>query len=136
MIAEVPTVTEKDFLTSTFPADEQMAASGAFLLIPGKEKVILGAVPDELLYAESVHPQLRTAKPFGVRFERTEAGYAAVVSELDEYGVGATRSEALEDLRHTLRELYLSLEQNEKRLSTELQSVWTELRTHLVPNGR
>ena len=135
MIAD-QTFTEKDFLNSTFQATGPIAASGAFLLSPIEERQTLGTVPDDLLYGGSVHPELRTVRPFAIHFERTETGYAAVALDLDEFGVGETRSEALEDLRHTLRELYLSLERDENRLSEDLRSVWGNLKTHLVRMAR
>ena len=136
MIAEVQTFTEKDFLNSTFQSAGPIAASGAFLSSPVEEKQTLGTVPDDLLYGGAVHPELRPVHPFAVHFERAENGYAAVVADLDEYGLGATRSEALEDLRHTMRELYLSLERDEQRLSADLQSTWAKLKTHLVRTAR
>jgi hypothetical protein len=92
----------------------------------------LMTVPDELLYAGSIHPDLRIISAFEVRFERVEGGHAAVVHELEEFGVGETRSDALEDLRKTLRELYLSLEQGESRLSGDLLSIWARLRSHVA----
>ncbi len=67
-----------------------------------------------------------------MRFERAENGYAAVVQELEEYGLGDTRSEALEDLRKTLQELYLTLEHDAARLSADLLSVWTRLKNHVT----
>lgn len=73
---------------------------------------------------------MRTVIPFEVRFERTESAYAAVVEELDEYGIGTTRAEALEDLGKTLQELYL--ERDEARLSSDLLSVWTGLKHHVA----
>ncbi|MGA3201361.1 MAG: hypothetical protein ABSF12_02580 [Bryobacteraceae bacterium] len=86
---------------------------------------------DKLLYSEPIHPGLRTIIPFEVRFERTENGIAAVVQELDEYGLGDTQADALEDLGKTLQELYLSLEADQSRLSGDLLSVWTRLKTHV-----
>ena len=77
----------------------------------------LTTVPDELLYAGAIHP---------------EGGHAAVVHELEEFGLGETRSDALEDLRKTLRELYLSLEQDESRLSGDLLSIWARLKSHVA----
>lgn len=75
---------------------------------------------------------MRTVIPFEVSFERTESAYAAVVEELDEYGIGTTRAEALEDLGKTLQELYFSLERDEARLSSDLLSVWTGLKHHVA----
>jgi hypothetical protein len=92
----------------------------------------LTTVPDELLYAGAIHPELRIVVAFEVRFERVEGGHAAVVHELEEFGLGETRSDALEDLRKTLRELYLSLEQDESRLSGDLLSIWARLKSHVA----
>jgi hypothetical protein len=88
--------------------------------------------PDKLFYAEALHPVLRTIVPFEVRFERTENGYAAVVHDLDEYGLGDTPDDALEDLGNTLQELYFSLERDESRLSGDLLSVWDRLKGHVT----
>lgn len=91
----------------------------------------LKIVSDKLLYAEPIHPDLRTTAPFEVCFESTEDGYAAVVQDLDEYGLGDTQAEALSDLGNTLQELYFSLERDEARLSSDLLSLWTRLRSHV-----
>jgi hypothetical protein len=93
---------------------------------------MLMTVPDELLYAGSIHPDLRIIVAFEVHFERVECGHAAVVHELEEFGIGETRSDALEDLRKTLRELYLSLEQDQSRLSGDLLSTWARLKSHVA----
>jgi hypothetical protein len=82
--------------------------------------------PDKRYYADSIHPSLRTVIPLEVCFERTETGYAAVVQELDEYGLGT------EDLGKTLQELYFSLERDEGRLSSDLLAVWAGSKRHLV----
>jgi hypothetical protein len=84
-----------------------------------------------LLYDEPIHPALRTTAPFEVRFERTGDGYAAVVQDLDEYGLGDTQAKALIDLGNTLQELYFSLERDEARLSSDLLSLWTRLKSHV-----
>ena len=72
-----------------------------------------------LLYGATLHPSLRTLRPFHVSFEKSETGVAAFVQDFNEYGFGNTRSEALEDLRHTLAELYFTLEA-ESRFNTYL----------------
>ena len=123
-------MTEND--VSGFEKFSTFAFSGAEVFQGTQETTAtLTTVPDELLYAGSIHPELRTVKAFEVRFERAENGYAAVVHEIDEYGLGETRSEALEDLRKTLQELYISLERDEPKLSEDLLSVWTRLKQHI-----
>jgi hypothetical protein len=131
------TLTEKDASRPIFDVLSPLAVSSATgvetLQIPiGTPFTTRMTVPEELLYAAAIHPELRTTLPFYVQFERTESGYAAVVHELDEYGLGCTRSEALEDLRKTLQELYLSLEHDESRLSEDLLSVWARLKNHVT----
>jgi hypothetical protein len=127
---EMPTLTEKDASGLELPT--AVSRSGVFHATQSTTLATLITVSDELRYGGSIHPELRTVVPFDVRFERTQSGYAAVVHELEEYGLGDTRSEALEDLRKTLQELYLSLEQDKARLSEDLLSVWTRLKSHLI----
>jgi hypothetical protein len=127
---EVPTLTEKN--TSGFAISATLSVSQAEVLgaVQGLTATSTPA-PDRLLYGGAVHPELRTIVPFDVRFEPMESGFAAVVHELEEYGLGDTRSEALEDLRKTLQELYLSLERDQPRLSVDLLSVWARLNQHI-----
>jgi hypothetical protein len=134
-VIELHTLTEKDASRPIFDVPSPVAVSNSVVV----EERFLGTVlatpmivPEELLYAGAIHPELRTVLPFHVRFERTESGYAAVVHDLDEYGLGNTRSEALEDLRKTLQELYLSLERDESRLSEDLLSVWARLKNYVT----
>ncbi len=86
----------------------------------------------ELLYGASLHPLLHTLKPFLVTFERLDSGTAAYIQDLEEYGFGENRSEALDDLRRTLAELYFSLEHEQNRLSGYLSSVWQVLQCHVA----
>jgi len=127
---EVLELTEKG--SSGFLPNLTKSQANVGEVITGTTAGTLMTVPDELLFAGAIHPELRIVAAFDVRFERVEGGYAAVVSELDEFGLGDTRSDALEDLRETLRELYLSLERDEPRLSGDLLSVWARLRSHVT----
>ncbi len=131
MTTQELTLTEMEGPFPVLEINFPIAASGA-VAVEGSAAGTLEAVSDELLFAGSIHPQLRTVLPFRVRFERQEHGYTALVHELDEYGVGDTRSDALEDLRSTLQELYLSLERDEARLSDHLRTVWSELKQHVI----
>jgi hypothetical protein len=90
---------------------------------------------DRMMYAAKLHPNLKTIKPFEVHFLRTdgrERNFIASVPEIGEYGYGASRSEALDDLRDTLAELYFWLEQESDRLGIAMQIVRSSLGTHLV----
>jgi len=96
----------------------------------------LGMMPDRVSYAAKLHPRLRTVKPFLVQFSRTEDRFIASVSDIEEYGVGGTRSEALDDLGRTVAELYFSLERDAARLSEDLQSIFEKLQMHVSPIPR
>jgi len=93
-------------------------------------------MPDRISYAARVHPGLRTTKPFSVQFSKIEDGFTASVADIEEFGIGGTRSEALDDLGHTLAELYFSLDRDAARLSDDLLSVFGKLQMHLSPIAR
>jgi hypothetical protein len=109
-----------------------IAASGAQLPQPlAVGKLNPEPTKNEILYGFSLHPSLRTVRPFCVTFEQSQGGIAALVHDLNEYGFGATRPEALEDLRHTLAELYFTLEAESGRLSADLASLWMHFSSHV-----
>jgi hypothetical protein len=92
----------------------------------------VGDSASEILYGSSLHAQLRTVRPFVVNFEKREDGVAAIQPEVGECGMGASRSDALDDLRRTLAHLYFALESHEDRLPGHLMAVWQEMQKFLV----
>jgi len=70
--------------------------------------------------------------PFEVVFQASGSGVSAVVPELNEYGFGVDRPEALEDLRKTLAELYFCLESQAERLSSDLANIWDHMKRRVV----
>jgi len=119
---------------AAMPGPPQPATSAVRAYQPSDAEVrkVFQRQPDQIQYGARLHPDLRIVIPFRVLFEKSATGVAAVVPEVSEYGVGASRSEALDDLGRTLAELYFSLERDEHRLSPDLASVRAKLTAHLV----
>ena len=96
------------------------------------------AIPNPLLFAPSINAHLKIEKPFTVRIERSSGLVTAYAEEIGEFGEGAHVGEALEDLRKTIGELYLSLEELAANLGPDLQAVRAKLNEHvkrLSPRG-
>jgi hypothetical protein len=83
------------------------------------------------------HPRLRLRNPIAVSLEDDGAQVIAFAYDLDLFGYGETEGEALDDLRHTIVDLYLTLRENVKTLGTLPERVWeyladvVEAETHL-----
>ena len=85
------------------------------------------AVPDELLLGTLRDGRLRVWSPITVKFTTEDEHVIAEAVEFNEFGFGKNISEALRDLQRTIVELYLTLEEEQDRLGSDLQSVWTKL---------
>ena len=80
-----------------------------------------------LLY--SLHqPRLRLKEPLAVLLERDNGQVIARSYDLDLFGCGDTESEALQDLRETVADLYFELKDNEGKLGPLPERVWGYLR--------
>jgi hypothetical protein len=83
------------------------------------------------------HPRLRLRNPIAVSLEDDGSQVIAFAYDLDLFGYGETEGEALDDLRHTIVDLYLTLRENVKTLGTLPERVWeyladvVEAETHL-----
>jgi hypothetical protein len=87
---------------------------------------------DELLFAPMINGRLKVQKPFRVRLSGSTEGVSACAEEIEEFGFGANRGEALDDLATTIGELYLSLRAERGRLSGHLASLLQVLEEHIV----
>jgi hypothetical protein len=97
----------------------------------GLREIPLREIPNPVLFAGFVHPSLRIEKPFSVLIHNQTSHFTAEVSSIEEFGVGSSVGEALEDLGKTLGELYFSLGAERLRLSPDLQNVLAILQDHL-----
>lgn len=71
--------------------------------------------------------RLRVLAPFDVRFRTEGRSVVAETPEVNEFGFGSTRAEAIQDLRVAMTELCLTLRDDRGRLGPELQNVWEVL---------
>ncbi len=72
--------------------------------------------------------RLRITAPIEV-IRRIEGGECVVEApEINEFGFGTTLSAAIIDLQRAIAELYLTLEEEEHRLGSDLKSTWDMLR--------
>ncbi len=87
-----------------------------------------------LLY--SLHnPSLKLKQPLAVYLEIDSDGVIAYCYDIDVFGHGETESEALEDLRKTINDLYFELESNKDQLGVLPQKVWDYLSGILEKTG-
>jgi len=87
---------------------------------------------DELLFAPAIDPRLKISSPFRVQIVRSNDGISAHIAEIEEFGHGANRGEALDDLGKTIAELYISLTSRREKLSTDLAGVLKSLEEHII----
>jgi hypothetical protein len=59
--------------------------------------------------------------------EREDQWVIATYAEIDEFGYGGHLTEAVEDFRQSLIELYLTLKAEQDRLGLDLNMVWRRL---------
>lgn len=86
------------------------------------ERILFGALPD---------PRVRIRKPIPIEIANFEGTYTASSAELEEFGYGHTRSQALDDLGRTLSELYFSLADQRQRLSEHLTGIQAKLSEYI-----
>jgi hypothetical protein len=84
-------------------------------------------VPDQILLGSLRDGRLKVRSPIKVRFATEGKHTIAEAMEINEFGFGENISEAIADLQHTIAELYLTLEEEQDRLGTDLQGVWAIL---------
>jgi hypothetical protein len=73
------------------------------------------------------HSGLRLRNPIAVSLEDDGTQVIASAYDLDLFGYGETERDALDDLRRTTVDLYLTLRENEGALSSLPQQIWEYL---------
>ncbi len=95
---------------------------------PGKpEQVLFGALHD---------PMLRVRKPIPARIRQYESEMVAVWDAVDEFGQGESISAALDDLGHTISELYHSLNRDQQRLGSDMSRIWSVLKEYIEETSK
>jgi hypothetical protein len=72
--------------------------------------------------------RFRVLRPLRVQISTENEDYIANASDIDEFGYGSSRAEAIRDLQRTIVALYLSLEADEERLGPDLRRILQALR--------
>jgi len=77
------------------------------------------------------HPDLRLVEPLSVSLEYDGEQVIAYAPDLDLFGYGDTESEALDDLRRTVADLYYALQEERESLGPMPARVWGYL-AHII----
>lgn len=72
--------------------------------------------------------RLLLSAPLSITIEREGEFFIAESSLLEEVGYGYKESEAIDDLKITISELYWTLKEEQDRLGTHLKGIWETLR--------
>jgi hypothetical protein len=102
----------------------------------GPLQALPSARPERLLFGALDDPELRLKRAIPLSLSVEESEIVVMWAEVDEFGHGSTMGEALDDLGHTLRELYRSLYAREAQLGPDLQSVKQILGKYIEPRAK
>lgn len=111
-------------------AEEAIGIGSYAYRVPSELVEIVSGVPrlpQRILLGSLGDSRFRILSPIAVNFSAEDDQVIAEAEEFNEFGFGANPSTALRDLQRTLTELYLTLEQEQHRLGSDLRSVWERL---------
>jgi hypothetical protein len=92
-------------------------------------------ISDEILIGSLKDGRLKVNKPIKVRFSKEDGGFVAEAEEFSEFGFGASVPDALNDLQHTIVELYFTLMAEKDRLGHDLQLLREKLQGFVSINA-
>ena len=87
--------------------------------------------PDNLLLGTLFDTRFRVLRAIPVSIEVEGEHTAAIWSEIDEFGCGATSSAASVDLARSIVDLYTLLDRDKDALGSDLTRVWSVLNQHV-----
>ena len=85
------------------------------------------ALQDQATIHSLLDPRLKLKRPIAIALERENEFYIASCNEFEEFGYGYDPTQAIDDLRQTLAELYWTLKEDQDRLSPHLARLWNRL---------
>jgi hypothetical protein len=91
-----------------------------------------GKRPKHVLLGTINHADFRVVRAIPVNLDVRGNTVLASWRQIDEFGTGKTTSLALDELGHTLAELFDALQKDEARLGPDLINVWATLKEHIV----
>ncbi len=86
------------------------------------QRILFGAIQD---------PRLKARRPILVDIANVDGTFTASAPDLEEFGYGNTRSQALDDFGRTLSELYFSLSEQREHLGEHLRTIQAKLHEYL-----
>ena len=89
-------------------------------------------LPGTFLLGSLRDGRLQVTNPITISTSREGVHYVLEATDLNEFGFGTNPSEAIIDLQDAIAQLYLSLEEDQNRLGTDLAAVWSSLKSHIV----
>lgn len=90
---------------------------------------------DSVLFAPRIAMDKKVTSPFEVKIITQPDSVVAVIEQIDEFGIGTSLGDALDDLRLTLAELYGALLDRRAALSPDLTRVLDFLLEHFAPDA-
>jgi hypothetical protein len=114
-------------LPPTKQSDNEVGALSAEIPIDYIDADLAPTMPDEILLGSLRDGRLKIHSPINVKFAKEGKHVIAEAVEINEFGFGESISEALIDLQQAIAELYLTLEEKQDHLGTDLQGVWSVL---------
>lgn len=85
------------------------------------------ATPDKIVIGTLPIDTLRLRQPIIASIDKENDQFIAYVSQIDEYGFGNSPMQAIDDLRMTVLELYLSLKEKKDKLGPGLMDTLKQL---------
>lgn len=92
-----------------------------------RDNITAPATPEHLLIGNLNHPRLRLREPITIIITREDSLLIASIPEIEEFGFGSHLTAAVEDLRQTLVELYLTLKAEQDHLGPDMIHLWNQL---------
>src|SRR4030095_4408707 len=93
---------------------------------------LLPRVPGDIQLGFLLDGRLRIHTPLHVRLREELSHVIAEATELNEFGFGGNFSEAIRDLQRAIAELYFTLQEDQSRLGSDLQQVWSSLQAAVL----
>lgn len=88
-----------------------------------------GPLPLVVFVSDLGDPRLTLKQPLPVVIQYGDTAITACSYDLEDFGVGDTEFEAVNDLKATIAELYFALKENQDRLGPQPEKDWLFLRS-------
>jgi hypothetical protein len=126
-VFENPGTEQDDELASYYPKMEEMKVQELVPLSIASMRLGIKQLPKHFYLGALRDGRLRVVSPISVHVMVENEQLIVESEEFEEFGFGHTFSEAITDLQRAIAELYLTLEEEQNRLGSDLDRVWSIL---------